>query len=247
MTIPSPGPRAYPQALVLDLFGTLVDAPTRAQRLQAAETIAVATAVPAAVIEQAYIDSWAERHDGRLPTLDSLSDHLWQRCGESTPTPQDLRTILLRLATARLSASPDVVAVLRTLRGRGLRIAVLSDASADIAEAWQDSALSESVDVAVFSCRAGAVKPHISLYRTVTGQLGVAPQDTMYCGDGGGDELRGATAAGLTPVRVERRGGSSTIAFGDKPWHGPSISGVEQLPAFMPASRAPRRPKEGNV
>jgi putative hydrolase of the HAD superfamily len=215
VTIPSPGPRAYPQALVLDLFGTPVNTPTRVQRPPGSRDDSGGHRGTPAVIEQAYIDGWAERHDGRLPTLDSLSDHLWQRCGGSRPAPQDLCTILLRLATVRLSASPDVLAARRTLRGRGLRIVVLSDASAD---SPRHGRTQRSANPSMSRSSVGAREPsnRTSASRTVTGQLGVAPLETMYCGDGWGDELRGANAVGLTAVRVERRGGPSTIAFGDR-------------------------------
>lgn len=224
---------AQPQAVMFDLFGTLVDAPTPAQRFQASQAVGVVAAVPAAVVEQVFTDSWAERHDGRLPTLNSLSTYLWERCGRDAPAPQDVCTILLQLATGRLSVSPAVIAVLRMLRERGIQTAVLSDAPADIAEAWPRCELSEFVDAAVFSCRAGVVKPHLSLYRMASEQLGAMAENTVYCGDGGGDELRGAAAAGMTAVRVERRGGPSSMAFGDAPWRGPTISDVEQLPTWL--------------
>lgn len=226
-------PPGFPRAVVFDLFGTLVDAPTREDRAHAAARISAVAQVPPAVAERVLADSWAERHDGRLPTTEALGAHLWERCGRTGPVPAELPALLARLAAPRLAADPAVLSVIDGLRRGGTRIGVLSDASADIADAWPRTALAGLADTAVFSCRAGAVKPAAALYAAVLTDLGAEPAAALFCGDGGGDELRGAEAAGMRAVRVERRGGAGTMAFGERPWPGPSLQGVEQLPAFL--------------
>ncbi|MFI1648629.1 HAD family hydrolase [Streptomyces avidinii] len=239
MTASADTGRDFP-SVVFDLFGTLVDAPTEIERCRAARAVAGAAGICDDVVLQVLSNSWLERHDGRLPTTRALCDFLWRSCGAAGTVPLELRDVLMGFAAERLVASEEVLGVLRDLRRQGVRVGVLSDASADIAEAWPHSALSEVVDTAVFSCRAGAVKPAVGLYEDVVGRLGVAPEDALFCGDGGGDELRGAERAGLTSVRVERRGGPTALAFGEQPWPGPCITGVERLPSFVFASRAPR-------
>lgn len=56
-------------------------------------------------------------------------------------------------------------------------------------------------------------------------------------GDGGGDELRGALAAGMATVAVRRRGPINALAFGDTDWSGPVLDTAEHVPAYL-AERA---------
>ncbi|MFH8802190.1 alcohol dehydrogenase catalytic domain-containing protein [Streptomyces sp. NPDC017936] len=243
MTRAGTGP--LPRAVVFDLFGTLVDAPAPEDRRTASRTLARLTGAGTDTVERILLDSWSERHDGRLPTLRALADHLWQACGAPPPAPSPVRSALLRLAAARLVPAPGVRAVLEEFRALGVRVGLLSDASADIAEAWPAGPLAPLVDVAVFSCRAGALKPEPGLYREVLERLGVPARSAVYCGDGGGDELRGAAEAGLTAVRVARRGGPATLSFGAVPWAGPFLGSVEDLPGFLGVPKGARPVRTG--
>ena len=59
----------------------------------------------------------------------------------------------------------------------------------------------------------------------------------LYCGDGGGDELRGAIDCGMSAVAVQRRGGPDALAFGDVAWSGPVIATAEDLPRYLAGLR----------
>jgi len=222
-----------PSAVVLDLFGTLVVAPTGAERTTAAAQFAEALGVAPAVAESALTGSWLARHTGQLSSTTEVASYLVARCDAGPLRVSALEAILARLANARLQADVTLLCALAELRQGGTRLAVLSDASPDIAEAWARSNLAPHFDAAVFSCVAGAVKPAPQLYRTVLEQLGVAPQQALYCGDGGGDELAGAERAGIRAVRVERRGGASSLTFGPTAWSGTAIPDVEALPSLL--------------
>jgi putative hydrolase of the HAD superfamily len=232
MDVSTMRPRPRYRTVVFDLFGTLVKAPAATDRRAAAVEIAAVLGVRGNAVEAVLVESWAERHGGRLPTLGSLAAYLACRCGRPEAASQ-LSPLLLDWAAGRLRADAGVLGTLHRLGTRDLRIGVLSDASADIAEAWTGFPLARLVDAAVFSCRAGAVKPDPSLYSRLITQLRVQPAQALYCGDGGGDELRGATAAGLHAVQVERRGGPGALAFGERTWAGPSITRVEDIVALV--------------
>jgi putative hydrolase of the HAD superfamily len=123
--------------------------------------------------------------------------------------------------------------MLEFLAGTGLRIGVLSDASAEIAAGWHASPLARLVHAAVFSCVAGHVKPDQRLYDLISHELAVPAYRTLYLGDGGGNELNGALAFGMPTVAVHRRGRRDALAFGDSPWSGSVIDSVEDLPAYL--------------
>ncbi|MFF6807376.1 HAD family hydrolase [Streptomyces sp. NPDC012616] len=222
-----------PTAVILDLFGTLVAAPSVVERRAAAAQFAAILRVSPAVAESVLSDSWQARHDGQMASTTEVAVHLVARCDASAACVDELEVLLARLAHVRLQADASLLRALEQLRRGGARLAVLSDASPDIAEAWSASDLAPHFDAVVFSCRAGAVKPDSLLFRSVLRHLGVAPQQALYCGDGGGDELAGAERAGMRAVRVERRGGSSGLVFGETAWSGRAIPDVEALPTLL--------------
>lgn len=222
-----------PIAVILDLFGTLVAAPSAVERRAAAAQFAEILGVSPAVVESVLSESWQARHDGQLTSAAEVAAHLAARCNASAACVDELEMVLARLAHVRLQADATLPRALEQLRRGGAKLAVLSDASPDIAEAWSYSDLASRFDAVVFSCRAGAVKPDRLLFRRVLRELGVAPHRVLYCGDGGGDELAGAERAGMNVVRVERRGGPSSLAFGETAWSGTAIPDVEALPSLL--------------
>lgn len=223
--------------MVFDLFGTLVAAPTPKERAQAASRVAVVVGCDPAAVDRYFRDTWNIRHDGTLPSLIRLAAHLVRTVhGPSAavgPVTDELRV----LARPRLVPAPSVMCALTSLRDKGVRLGVLSDASAEIAAAWPGSPLAALVDAAVFSCDAGAIKPDQRLYARICDGLDVPAHRSLYVGDGGGDELRGALAVGMAAVGVRRRGPVDALVFGDTVWSGPILDAAEHVPAYL-AERA---------
>lgn len=217
--------------VIFDLFGTLVAAPSRSDRAAAVRALSAAAECSASAVDEYLDESWMARHDGSLPDVDSLVDHLTKHVASSA-SPGRVAAAWRSLATLRLVPDRSVSALLADLHANGIRIGLISDASAEIAEAWPSSRLAPDVDHAVFSCSSGAVKPSSALYREALENLAAHPDEALYVGDGGGDELRGAQELGMTPVRVARRGGASALAYGVGPaWDGLTLSSVEEIGA----------------
>jgi HAD superfamily hydrolase (TIGR01509 family) len=97
---------------------------------------------------------------------------------------------------------PEVVALARDLQQRGVRLATISNCMAEDAAPWPTCALASHFSRAVFSYAAGWVKPDPRIYLMAINQLGVSPDDTLYIGDGGDDELAGAGRAGLRAAQA---------------------------------------------
>jgi putative hydrolase of the HAD superfamily len=219
--------------VVLDLFGTLVTAPTPEERAHAASRLVAVVGCDTTAVERYFRDTWKVRHDGTLPRLTDLAAHLVRAVQGPDVAVGPVADELRALGQARLVPAPSLVDALKSLRSKGIRLGILSDASAEVAEAWPRSPLAALVDGAVFSCHADAVKPDQRLYARICGVLDVPANRTLYVGDGGGNELRGALAAGMAAVGVHRRGPANALAFGDKGWSGPVLDAVEGLPAYL--------------
>jgi putative hydrolase of the HAD superfamily len=90
------------------------------------------------------------------------------------------------------------------LRAAGVRTALVSDAGADDVESWESSPLRSRLDATVFSYQLGIRKPDARIYVHALNAIGVQPEDSLFVGDGGSDEHRGARTLGITPVLVTR-------------------------------------------
>lgn len=78
---------------------------------------------------------------------------------------------------------PDAAEVLRELRRRGVRIAVVSNIGWDLRPVFRAHGLDEFVDAYALSYEHGAQKPDPRLFRVACEALGVAPADAVMVGD----------------------------------------------------------------
>jgi putative hydrolase of the HAD superfamily len=135
-------------AVVLDLFGTLVDAPTSLDRTYAAQRLARAAGCRPIQVERYLIDTWQARHAGTLPTVPKLAGHLLAAVDSAVGTVEAVADKLCALGHARLVPDASVVRTLTSLHQRELRLGVLSDASAEVAAVWPESPLAALVHAA---------------------------------------------------------------------------------------------------
>ncbi len=106
----------------------------------------------------------------------------------------------LRFRRALLQVRPDVLETLGRLKDAGLRLGLVSNASYDEVEAWPDSPLAPCFDTALFSCREGVMKPDAEIYLRAARNLSVQPGLCLFVGDGGSHEHDGAREAGMATV-----------------------------------------------
>jgi putative hydrolase of the HAD superfamily len=120
---------------------------------------------------------------------------------------------------------------LRRLRAMGYRVGVLSDCTVELAECWTSLPLARLVDAVVLSCLEGRRKPDPKLFAAAASRLGVAPRECLYVGDGGGGELTGASAAGMTAVMLRAGDWAANAAYSrEDDWAGPAVSSLAQVP-----------------
>ena len=110
--------------------------------------------------------------------------------------------------------------VLAKLRGRGVKLAVLSVCSEEVPAAWPQTELAGLFDAETFSSECGLMKPEPEIYLRTARALEVEPAECFFVGDGANDELDGARRVGMTPVLFLPDGASS-------PW--PEVRGWEGL------------------
>jgi len=138
----------------------------------------------------------------------------------------------VRLASERRLAEPrpEAVPLLHRLRGSGLRIGVVSDCTAELPIFFDELPIAALVDAAVFSCQSGHVKPDPPNYLECCARLDVEPQQCVYVGDGGSNELYGAAQLGMLPVHLDVPVERGDVIYGrHAAWSGESIAALPQL------------------
>lgn len=98
----------------------------------------------------------------------------------------------------------EVLDSLAALRGMGLRLALLSNASTDEVRAWPESPLATLFEQAFFSWECGCAKPQAQFYQYALNTMGVVAGQTLFVGDGGSDEHIGAREMGIDNVLLTR-------------------------------------------
>ena len=105
-----------------------------------------------------------------------------------------------RFRRCLVDVDEELLNVLSVLRSHGKRIGLISNADVTEVAGWKESSLRELFDTAVFSCHVGYVKPEKEIYEECLRTLEVSPEEAIFVGDGGSNELKGAKALGMTTV-----------------------------------------------
>lgn len=108
----------------------------------------------------------------------------------------------LDMARRALAPDPGVISTLCELRSRGIATGLISNCTEDVALVWGESPLAPLFDAAVFSARAGCMKPDPRIYELALAELGLDGSGCLFVGDGANDELGGARRVGMTPVLI---------------------------------------------
>jgi putative hydrolase of the HAD superfamily len=201
--------------VLLDALGTLVRLEPPGPRLRAAVRERLGVDVGDEVAAQAMraeIGFYrANLHRGRdgasLAALrDACAEVVRAELGVDAPLA-DVREALL--AAIEFTPYDDVVPALARLRASGTQLAVVSNWDASLHEVLDRTGLREHVDVVVSSVEVGFAKPHPGPFQAALAHLGMAPRDALHVGDSAAEDVAGAVAAGVTPVLLDRNGGTS--------------------------------------
>ncbi|HET6498662.1 MAG TPA: HAD-IA family hydrolase [Coriobacteriia bacterium] len=100
----------------------------------------------------------------------------------------------------------DVIPALMRLRGRDQLIGIISNWDARLTSLLRDLGIAEMVDTIVSSAEVGLHKPDPRIFELACERVGVRPAEAVHVGDHHYADIVGASAAGMTPVLIERAG-----------------------------------------
>ena len=193
------------RAVVFDLWGTLIDWPEEASRRLRTLGEPVGDHVRGARRALVRVRSVRGAGERPAPTRAGVDGRRARRRRDRGRAAR----LAARSRPSSLTASPSNVEALVELRRRGLRLGLVSNCTEDIAIVWPETDLAPLFDAAVFSARAGYMKPAREIYELALLELGVSPSDALFVGDGANGELQGAARVGMTSADPSIRRGAA--------------------------------------
>jgi putative hydrolase of the HAD superfamily len=204
---------ARTRAVLLDMFGTLVELEPPGPRLRSrlidltgVDVGQEAAARGFAAEIHHYLEHHMEARDRMA--LDRLRDDCAAVLHEALGAPELERSAVRRamLEALEFRPFPDVAPALSDLRARGTRLVVVSNWDCSLPEWLDRTGLAQLVDAAVSSAVVGHAKPSPEIFAAGLESIGAEAEEALHVGDSVEADVAGARAAGLRAVLLVRTG-----------------------------------------
>ena len=193
------------QAILFDLFGTLVPNLPLSCWEQSSESIAKTLGLDPEHYRKLWEPLFMERMTGAILDGEHQFDEILETAGLDPPAGE--RTLAARLHTDLLREAlvpkPEACQVLSVLVDRGLRLGLVTDCSSAAPEVLDQTPLGPFFEARSISAFLGVRKPDPRMYSHVLELLRVKGKDCIYVGDGNSEELLGAKEFDMTTVWVD--------------------------------------------
>lgn len=105
---------------------------------------------------------------------------------------------------------PDAIHVLETLKERGYKIGLLSNATHASESSVEEYGLLPYFDATVYSYDVGVLKPDTKMFHEVLDRLQIDPNEAMMVGDSQEKDIDGAHAVGMQTLRIDHHAEASS-------------------------------------
>jgi putative hydrolase of the HAD superfamily len=223
-------------AVVFDLFGTLVPEFSRADFFDSVHVAAERLGCDPESFERAWTRTGVLRQTGAyVGGLEENVRAIVAELGGAEPSDEEVAAALAPRAALYdrwFHPRDGALDTLREAKARGYPIALISMCAPDTPQRWRASEMAAFVDVTVFSSEMGLRKPDPEIYLAACKGLDVEPGRCLYCGDGAYGELSGAKAVGMTAYLIRPPDLDVAEALRPEPeedWQGPTVGDLREL------------------
>lgn len=192
------------QAVIFDLFGTLVDGFAGSAAGYHKEFSAAL-----GVAHEPFMQQWRQitgrRTLGDFQSVEASIEHVCARMGVVSVTAEQMaKAVEIRLQLTRRALMPrqGAISTIAQIKRAGFKIGLLSNCSIEIPLVWPETAFAELFDCAIFSSIERLKKPDPRIYRLICERLGMMPENCLYIADGENHELAAAAKVGLASVLI---------------------------------------------
>jgi len=192
------------EAIIFDLFGTLVDSYSVQGYNRLLADMASALELSAEDFSNLWRNTTYERGIGTFKTTEESIRYICNKLKVSVSDENIGKCKKIRLEDTRKGLTPKngAVNIIKSLRGLGYKIGLITNCSAEVPLFWKNTEFPHLFDVTIFSASVGMKKPDPKIYNLACEQLGVEPDQCLYIGDGDSNELSGASQLGMDAVMI---------------------------------------------
>jgi putative hydrolase of the HAD superfamily len=201
------------RAVFLDALGTLVELEPPWEHLREVVPTEVSDERLVAAVREEMAYYRAHAHEGRDAA--SLAE-LRVRC--ATVLSDGLGTDVSAeelVGAVHMRAYPDSAPALAELRGRGLKLVVVSNWDCSLGTVLERCGLAELLDGHVSSADAGARKPDPAIFAAALALAGCRAEEALHVGDSPEEDLAGAGAAGIEALLLDRSGAADISSLAE--------------------------------
>jgi putative hydrolase of the HAD superfamily len=220
------------EAVIFDLFGTLVDDFATSVG-QTYPELAKALEVPYEQFMQLWRETSEMRTMGEFQTVEASIEYVSGLMGAQVTGEQMTKAVEIRLRHTRqaLKPRPDTVATLKQMKNKGYKIGLISNCSIEIPVLWSETEFADLVESPIFSSRERVKKPDPRIYHLACERLGVEPEACLYIADGENHELTAAAKVGLHSVLIRNssRDNGNELLREAREWQGTAITALPEV------------------
>jgi len=209
------------KAVLFDAVGTLIRPWPSVGAVYARAGAAHRPRCPARALEAAFGPAYRELSPARFFGRSGLQTseprerrwwgqvvaHTFELAGCGSPGPASVAAGIEAFSRgAAWRPSAGAVETLRALRGRGLKLAIVSNFDARLHRVVAELGLDGLLDAVVVSSETGWAKPSRRIYAKALAALGVEAGEALMVGDRPREDAAGAAAVGLGALLYDPRG-----------------------------------------
>ncbi|MHA2282799.1 MAG: HAD family hydrolase [Promethearchaeota archaeon] len=219
------------QAIIFDLFGTLVDSYSVQGYNRLITDMASALELPIDDFSKLWRNTTYERGTGIFKTTEESIRYICDMLKVSISDENIRKCEQIRLETTRKALTPKngAVDILKNLRGLGYKIGLITNCSAEVPLMWKNTEFSHLFDITIFSASVGMKKPDPQIYKLACEQMGVEPNECLYIGDGDSNELSGASQLGMQAIMIRDPNETDPYRLVEVDWDGEKIEKFTEI------------------
>ena len=189
------------KAVIFDMFETLIT------HYNCPLYFGLQIAADAGIPVEKFLASWHPTESDRSTGKLSLETVLEQILKENNCYSEELlhKIVKKRIVTKKAcfeKPHPEIIPMLSALKEKGMKIGLISNCYSEEVSVIRNSVLKPYFDVMCLSYEEKLQKPDRKIFERCVEKLGVKPEECVYIGDGGSNELVAAKAFGMRPAQA---------------------------------------------
>lgn len=189
------------KAAIFDMYETLIT------HYNCPQYFGAHMAKDAGIPEDTFLPLWRETDDDRTLGKITLDEVITMILKKNHCYSEEL---LNKIVDKRIQTKiecfeylhPEILPMLTSLKEKGISIGLISNCYFEEADLIRKSELFPYFNVSFLSCEQGVKKPDAEIFNRCISALSVKPEECLYIGDGGSQELEAAKKLGMKALQA---------------------------------------------